>query len=367
MTPYILLAASVCLLAGLGGLLEKDARQQRERVGIADPSGGGLRASYFDWLAIAALICFAGLRYEVGTDYVTYVSIFNSLSLTDWWAELGESPQELGFTALMLATKAATGTPKTVFWIAAILTVLPTYAILKRYSAYPAFSVALFVLLTYVTSFNVVRQGVAVALMFWAWSFLGRKTKWFVVLTVTAAAMHISAVFAALAFMIAYKWRFNWRSAGIIAAVAVAVTVLAEATSVVSSFLEFFNPRYGAYLQSDETGLGAYLMIAAFVVLLLYAVLVGSAGSPMTDEDQQFAVYLLIGIAFMVAGTQAGVVFRMGYYFLPFALLLVPNRIARTRDSALSGTLILAGASTYYLAHLASFGDVIPYQTYLSF
>lgn len=366
MTPYIVLAVLVCLLACLGDFVHKGAGRWRAGVGATIPNQR-LSTSYFDLLAVAALVCFAGLRYEVGTDYVTYVSIFNALSLSDWGTELGESPQEFGFTALMLAAKALTGTPRTVFWLAAVLTVVPTYAVLKRYSALPAFSVALFVLMTYATSFNVVRQAVAVALMFWAWSFLGRKTRWFLVLSALSAAIHISAVFAALAFVLARRWRFNVRAAGIVAAAAVAVAILAERTPIVSSFLEVFNPRYGGYLQSNETGLGAYLMIAAFVVLLVFSVYVGSRESPMTDQDHQFAVYLLIGLAFMVAGTQAGVVFRMGFYFLPFALLLVPNRIARTKDSALSGALILAGASAYYVAHLANFGDVVPYQTYVTF
>ena len=67
----------------------------------------------------------------------------------------------------------------------------------------------------------------------------------------------------------------------------------------------------------------------------------------------------------MIVGTQAIVLSRLSGYFGIFAILLVPNRIAKMQDRTLITLLVLLAAVAYYALGVQNYGEVIPYRTYL--
>lgn len=365
MTTYLGIAAFVMILASLGDFFHKkhstlpDLNRQVHSRRLAH--------SYFDILAVAALIIFAGLRYKVGTDYSNYVAIYQRLDTAHWYSEIVETKQEPGFTALMLTIKSVSESPQSLFWVSAVLTIVPIYAVLLRHSELPALSVALFVLLNYVNFFNGVRQGLAAAVILLAWSVMGRRRWWwFVGLVAIAATIHQSALFAGIAIFIVRRRKLN---SGIIFAVfgaAILTALFVDRIPALSQVVGSVAPRYAQYIHSAETGLGAYLLVAAYALLLVFAVLIGSNKNPLNERDQRLTVLVLIAIAFMLVGTQATTVFRMSSYFTLFVLLLVPNRIASGSDRGLASTLVVAGATVFYWMNVTTYSDLFPYQTYLS-
>ncbi|MGN7158180.1 EpsG family protein [Dietzia cercidiphylli] len=364
-TPYLLLAVVVTVLALLGDTVYKHYLA-RWRPGET-PAKPQIWRSPFDLVAAVALIGFAAIRYNVGTDYERYARSFSLLDTSDWRSAIENSDREAGYTVLMLAVKTFTDSPQALFWVAATLTVLPIYAVLKRYSAIPALSVFLYVCLAYAPSFNLLRQSIAAALIFLAWTYLGRRNWLFVTLTVLAGAMHVSAIFAAVAIFMTRRWKLSARTIVTIIIVALIGAATIGQAEVANQLLTAFNPRYEGYLQSGQTGLGAYLQIGAYVVLLVLTTVVGRKSSPLSDEDRQHIIFVVIGIAIMMVGTQALHTFRFSGYFLLFILLLVPNRIGKSKDKLLLGFLAVAGGGLYYIAYLLNYSDLIPYQTYLSF
>ena len=81
------------------------------------------------------------------------------------------STQEVGYTSLSLLVKSTFGNSGALLWVTALLTVVPVYAVIKRKSTNVTLAVMLYVLLAfYVAPFNIIRQGVAVSLMFWAYA-----------------------------------------------------------------------------------------------------------------------------------------------------------------------------------------------------
>jgi len=367
MAPYLAVAVVVSTLAALSEALQNHFGHVRQAVPKDCSRPRGPTWTFFDLLAVAALIIFSGLRHNVGTDYWLYAFLFERLDTSDWSAELAASSQEVGFTTLMLVVKSMTDAPQAIFLVVAVLTVIPTYLAIKRQSLSPALAVALYLLMAYyATSFNAVRQSLAAALLLLGWTYLGERNKRFVLLVLLAGSIHLTALMAAVVLVVARKWTPTFRTAVLILAAAATMGVALDRVPLVADWLSAVNPRYGDYLDSGLTGLGAYLQIAANLALLVFALQVGDRRKEMSPRDRQMAVYALIGVAVMFLGTQSVVIFRMAAYFSIFLVLLVPNRIAGAKDRVLGAALVLTGAATYYVMHLTHYGDVIPYRTYLS-
>lgn len=389
MTPYFILAVVVTALAALSyrvslryprhapvlmpvGAPARTASATRYRARSAgavvteeEAARAARRWTLFDVAAVTVLIAFSGLRYQVGTDYPTYELVFNSMDPDDWARDISGSTQEIGYTLLMLVIKAFSEDPKALFWVAAVLTVLPIYLGIKRLSADPGFAVALFVAFEYTSSFNALRQYIAISLIFLAWTYLGRKNLVFWVLAIIALTFHMTAILAIVVMLVVRSWRPTLRTTLFFLAGALTAAAAVKVAPFLVSFLDVLNPRYGEYLDSGQTGIGSYLSIFAYVALLVLVVFIGSRNAPLTRLESQLAVLLLAGVALMIVGTQAIVLSRLSGYFGIFAILLVPNRIAKMQDRALVTLLVLLAAAAYYALGIQNYGEVIPYRTYL--
>jgi hypothetical protein len=323
------------------------------------------RWTIFDLLAVAALIGFSGLRHQVGTDYPNYELVFTSISGSDWRSAFAESTQEVGYTLMMFVIKQFTDDPRALFWVAAVLTVVPMYLGIKRVSVDPGFSVALFVALEYAASFNALRQYIAGALLFLAWTYLGRRNAVFWVLALVALSFHMTAILAVAVLLLVRHWRPTLPTAVFFLAGAFVVAAAVRVAPGLLSFLDVLNPRYSDYLESGQTGIGSYLQIIAYTAMLVLAVWVGSRKAPLTRTESQLAVYLLAAIALMIVGTQAIVLTRLAGYFATFAIVLIPNRVAKMEDRAAITVLVLLAVGAYFAMDIMNYGEVIPYRTYL--
>lgn len=323
------------------------------------------RWTVFDVAAVTVLIAFSGLRYDVGTDYPTYELVFNSMNPDDWASDFAESTQEVGYTLLMLVIKSFTEDPKALFWVAAVLTVLPVYLGIKRLSMEPGFAVALFIAFEYTSSFNALRQYIAIALLFLAWTYLGKRNVVFWVLALIALSFHMTAILAIVVMLVVRRWRPTVQTTLFFLGGALVAAAGVRAAPFLVSFLEVLNPRYGDYLESGQTGIGSYLSIVAYLAMLVLVVFVGSRRAPLTRLDSQLAVLVLAGVALMIVGTQAIVLSRLSGYFGIFVIVLVPNRIGKMQDRTLITLLVLLAAAAYYALGIQNYGEVIPYRTYL--
>lgn len=367
MAPYLILGVVVTFLAAISHRVSQKysvkALPQRREHAVAPAQ----RWTFFDLIAVTALIAFSGLRHDVGTDYPVYELVFNKLDASDWSASLADSTQEVGYTLLMLLTKQATDDAQAIFWIAAILTVVPVYIAIKRLTLDPGFAVALYFAFEYAPSFNAVRQYMAAAILFLAWTYLGKKNIVFWVLALVAVSFHMTALMAVVVLVFARRLNPSLRTATVFLLGAVLVAGIMNQVPALGALLEGVNPRYADYLDSGHTGIGAYLQVLAYGALLVYALNVGRRNTPLTDTDRQLGVFILAGIALMIVGTQAIVMFRLASYFTIFIVLLVPNRISRTRDRIVSTFLILAAVAGYFIMDIANYGEVVPYETYVAF
>ena len=361
---YYVVAAITGALSSVAVAIERHFSGSQAARSSSFRASRGSRWNLFDYLVVAVLIAFSGLRFEVGTDYAIYALNYIQIEPASWLAYLDRSPLEAGYTLLTIGLRSISDSPHVIFWVTAALTVLPAYATIKKQSLDPTLALLLYVMLAFfVTPFNVIRQGVAVSLNFWASTFLGKRTIFFVLINLLASSFHLSAAPAALIQLAAWKWRPTAR--GVMAALVASVFVLlVSSTGFARNTMGIVFPRYESYLEANAAGMGTYLMIIVKLALILFALyFVGQ------EVQSSYAAYVSIGLLFLVVGTQFLVVSRMESYFGIFIVLLLPNSIAMNgravKAAGSQRVLVLVVAATFFALYLQNYGSLIPYQTYL--
>ncbi|MCW2132874.1 EpsG family protein [Arthrobacter sp. VKM Ac-2550] len=363
MLPYFAVTAATGFLSWLSEFIRNTPRSQTqratERPGLRRVRV--LRWTPIDFFIIAVMVTFSAVRYEVGTDYGMYARRFQELSTVDWSGQLAASPQEIGYTALSLFLRGFTDNPSIIFWVTSALTVIPVYAAIKKQSLNPTMSLLLYVLLAFfVAPFNIIRQGIAISLSFYASTFLDRNKTAFVIINAIAATFHTSAILVAVIQLLARNAKPTKKKALILGVVALVAAGGISQWSFLSTFLNSLNERYDTYLGAAAVGLGSYLVIVTRVALLAYAMRLGRS-----QHYQRYGMYVLIGIMFLIAGTQSEAVNRMELYFGIFLILLIPNQLAGRRDAGLHKVGLCIAGGIYLAMYLSNWGHLTPYQTYL--
>lgn len=355
MTPYVLLVIVVGLLSVASHIVATQ--------GASEPPSR--RWTLFDIASCAALVTFGALRHNVGTDYPNYLRIYTNLDTSSLQAAIYGSPQEIGFTTLMYLSRSISDSPYAVFWLSSLLTIIPTYLAFKRSSSIFPISVMLYVFLMFPGSFNAMRSSISVSIMLYASTFLGTSRLRFALLVLFAGSIHASALVAGLLFVAARNAKPTAFNVSVVLTGAVVTGLLFERVSFIASWFEILNPRYGTAFDERPGGIGAYLMIVAYLALLVLATQMGSRRSPLNSIENQLAFYVLIGIAIMIIGVNVMIIYRMSDYFVVFITVLLPSRLSVTKQSFLPTLVILLSCFAYFVLHVSFFNEVIPYQTRL--
>lgn len=363
MLIYFLVAANTVALAGLSQL--HTARRSISSGWMPESRRNQLGSwNLFDLAAVAVLVAFSAVRFQVGTDYAIYLRNYLKNDPSRWLERLQDSPLDVGYTALTLLLRLASDSPHLVFWITSVLTVVPIYATVKKRSVDLPFSVMLLIgLAFFVAPFNAIRQGVAMALNLWATTFLERRTWAFVLLNMLASTIHLTAAGAAVIQLIVRRWRPTAVHV-MVALCAASMLPLLMRTEVVHGVITALLPRYARYTAPDPSGFGSYLVLLAALAFLLLGLYL-SNGRP----ENEYAAYVTIGIAFLVVGTQYIVISRMYMYFGVFIALLIPQALVGSQLDARSKRVVKVGcvvfAACFFAAYLANYGGLLPYRTYL--
>ena len=161
-------------------------------------------------LAIIPPVFLLTFRAEnCGTDTTHYTRIYSVLFADSVGSYLAKTRLEFLFALLMYYLRSLDLSIEYLFFICGLLTVVPVYMgamILKR-NANPLLVMTLFYLMFYQYSFNIVRQSIAMSLLFLAVVLLIENKKiWSIALGIMAILFHTVAVVYFIVFF-AYSFR----------------------------------------------------------------------------------------------------------------------------------------------------------------
>lgn len=315
---------------------------------------------------------FAGIRYEVGTDYLNYVNIFSGIRKNGF-----NSRFELGFNLINYTVAQFGGDVQIVFFIMFLLTILFVYLFLYEYRNQLNIGIGIFIFLVmfYNSSLNIVRQGLATMIALYAIQFMDKqKLKPFLFFVLLATSFHVGAI-VLIPVYIVYNLLLHQRMLYRVIFYVVFLLVLANYQIIVEVIsIEILNTDKYLYLARDSErniALGAFVLYAPHLLVgfIFY--------EGLMRENKSFKLFyflLVIGylMGFLPAFGAPMPLRRIANFFTAANIWLVPYYYqyfkTKTNYSWLIPLLIFYVLLTWYAMYiLGGNADTVPYNTIFNF
>lgn len=329
----------------------------------------------FAWTGLLVPILVSGLRLGVGTDYYTYVSLYNSLKNYTFSEYLQGGPTEIGFYLIGTFSRMIGDSEMLMFFGFSMLTVIFFYLGLNRYQLrHKSIIYFLFIFTIYPGSFNLVRQSAAISIAFYANSFLLEKKRVkFLLLMLLAGTVHVSALIAIPLLYFNYIFsekkellNSSWRlKASLVKALipTVVITALLPFTFIILGQLGVFE-KYIQYESVDLTGnnYSFFLKLFIFTGISIFAhKIIKNA------QDRAFFGLSAMEVSLVALGFITSPLKRIAMYFSIYPLLLLPKIVDMFTDKlgkTLSYTLIILFGISYFIFSFYILGqaEIFPYE-----
>lgn len=317
------------------------------------------------WIVILLLTVFAGIRhYSVGTDTGNYVGIFTSLI---YEFNLGFKPVgslEQGYLYLQYLLLKITDE----YWILLIsIAFLCVYFSLRSFYKHTLnikWSVFIFITLAfYLFFFNGARQGVAAALVMFAFSYaFEKKLKHFVFFVILGFLFH-KTVLVVLPFYFLINIRYSVKS--LILTVLISVVPIYYLTDILSFYDESTVERYSVYIERGATGgeLLAGFFIINSVILIIQRKYISIQNLVLYDKLLFLAnIHSLIYLVVVLTGKDINLI-RFAHYFsiafpLIWPILFQDSEIFKNR---LVQTIFVISHILFLYIYIDRMSDLNPY------
>ena len=276
------------------------------------------KTELFPLVILLVLTAVSGLRYDVGVDYPVYREVYDSpsdiraLAFEPFWIFFSEWLRDMGFASRMwfILTSAA-------------INLLMYYGI-KRMSVNPYLSLLLYVVMSfgYVETFNMVRQYVAIGILFATFHYVTENKVWkYLLFIVLAACFHLSALLM-LPFLLLMRIRYPIWLLWI-----VFCTLFFFGRQLLTVFLNYvipFIPTYGFY--ADRIILEDY---SGFLKLFYFFVGCGilAVAPYLTKRYATGSLYInavLMALMWYFVFIDIQVFMRGMFYLVVFLFILIP-------------------------------------------
>lgn len=312
---------------------------------------------YLFWGTVVILIIIAGFRYGIGTDYSTYYHYYDNIRKggEPWpWLDF-----EWGFILLNQAIGLFYCPPEVYMFIVSAITVYLILYTCDKLSADRMMSMLLFVTLYfYFSSFNILRQYLAIAIVFFSITFIKKgKLIPYILCIVLASLFHKTALIMLPLYFIGYR-RFSLQVQGIFLGLCLFAALFGRA--MISFVLSFF-PKYSVYANFEAGSAWFNLGVLCAVYALA---LVSKKMRKFTNRDHLYMNICVIALGLMLL-TYCNVLFaRMAMYYYVFTILTIPHFVSRLNKKYRFPAKVAAAAMAcmvcmYYL--LNNNDEVVPY------
>ena len=282
------------------------------------------------------LTILAALHYDFGNDYMPYLRTYNEITSYgfDWVAIINKDVwKEPGWALLCYAFYPIGGFFSLVIFLSILQNVI-YYKFIRRYvdSKWWVFAVFIYLFSTsyYVLNMSMFRQGLAIALFVWAFTFIkDKKLLPAAALVIIAASVHNSAK-VLLPFLF---WGFipmNEKSSKVISVLsAVLFVVLFFSPDTVNSLfmglsdfedVQIYSDTYGDSSNKASFGIGFILNTIPFVMFLYYML----KNNEAEVWQRQLVSLACIGTFIIPFGQIIPMIGRIGMYFGVFTISSIP-------------------------------------------
>ena len=321
------------------------------------------------WL-LAFLVPFllSAFRWKVGTDYLTYISLYEAINSISTLEQLWQQVLEVEplYVLMNVLVKLVFNNPLPIFFLSSLLLLGFLFRAVEDYHGKISVMLAVFVFLTlmFSTTLNIMRQMIAVSITFYAARHLFQKQY-----DKAALWMFLALMFHYSAIVLLPFWLFRGpqryaRNARI--AMFAALVLMFVLGSVFGSIFSSIRALY-----TGEDGEGGTLKIGLMLLRLpiIVPILLFRKQLIAHDERNRFWIMLAVfEVLFSYLGYILDVLNRLSLYFavswivlLPALVRSMPTRGAQYR----MGAYVIAVCAGLWIFNTAinNYGGVLPYQT----
>lgn len=276
----------------------------------------------FHLIAIAGPIILLTFRdVSVGTDTHHYIDIFNTIQSSNSILSFIETSRlEIGFSFITYIIAHLGFSVNVAFFVYAILTVVPVYigAMLMKEKASPTLVMALFYLMFYHYSFNIVRQAMSMSLIFLAAVLLLKNhLKIPLLLCIIAVLIHNTSIVFMVFFPI-----LRFRGKKIIIVGMICALLMLVAFYFLKDYLLLMTEYYDNYLSEKGSSQKSYaveMTINFFIVI--YACL------KRVKDSKIYLFASLITLVLLTLSPLAPFIFRLATFYDILLLIYIPHVI----------------------------------------
>ena len=325
---------------------------------------------WFALLTVLSLTLVNGLRFLCGTDYVNYAIMYHDV-IAGGMAALEERRIEWGYLALSAFFGMFYKEPFVFFFVLSLATNLLIVLALRNHSEHFWISCVLYILtFVFYGSFNLIRQTIAMGIVFCAHqSLIDKRMFRYFFFIVLAALFHTSVLVMIPVYFIVQRPAWSpiiWCG---FFAVLLFFVFYDSVVGVLFSFLS--ETRYSTYeelMKASDHGANI-LRIAVAGAPVLLAFLFRKEITGRYPHSNLVCNMSVLSFLISVMGIKQIYFTRISLYFSVYYMLLIPYIIDLFRDKKMKlavGAAILGCYLAYCYLLLPKEGGVLPYMSVLS-
>lgn len=330
----------------------------------------------FKYIAILFPAIIAGIRYGIGTDYLgVYAPLYDEIASGNVVDRMREF--EIGYVFINRIVIFFGGSLNVVLFICSLITMYFTYKGLEYYKDKISltFGFFLFMLAFYQKSFNIVRQIMSVAIVFYAFRYLKNKdvtslVKYFALVILAGLFQRTVFVMLIIPFIKFVYENRKYNAIRITSFILLLFIILNFETigQIMASTNNETLVYYSYYfLQKGASGISIAYFLRVIPVLIPYFLF----SSKIKEDKEIFLIYnmFVIGAILTLLGyltTTFGE--RLALYFTVFQIVLVPYYVKALQKRAnkiiVLAVLLIASVGIWYYDYIyMKREETIPYTT----
>lgn len=278
------------------------------------------RNQYFVIIATGLLVLIIGLRSEeMGVDLVSYLPSFTRLNNFSW-EQLFSLDSYLNYEKGYIFFNKTIGSISTDYnfflFVCAAVSIIPIGIFVYKNSTNVLLSFLVNLSLpTFLVTFSALRQAIAIGITVLAFEFIKRrKPLWFIVTTLLAACFHSSAAI----FLIAYPLYYikTGKNGGWISAIALPIIYMLR-----FPMFEVLSKIFKKNAAVDNNG--ALMLFVVFSIVYIFCLFFGDRKN--NERTNGLSNIFWAACAIQALGGVYSIVIRVGYYFMLYLVLLLPE------------------------------------------
>ena len=325
-----------------------------------------IKGKIFIFISFIILLLLIGLRYNVGTDYESYLRVYKIIRITPW-NQLNNINMELGCKVLFKLISTFSKNDYIIFIFTGFLTIYPIYKLNKVLNyKYLPYSILTFCMLFLPFCLNGIRQGIALSFLCLSFTYLYKKEyKKTIISFVTGFLFHKSSLlflpYEILYIIIKEK---KYRKYSIMITIIISIAILFFFKDLMNvDELEKYTYLLKKISVENISLNSLFFYTPILIITLIY--------------KQKTTVYNILqslfidGIILHIVGTSAQFFYRISLYFTTYQIILIPYIIQniKTKNSRITIKMIyIIYLIIYfvYFSYICGKHEIFPYDTWIT-